>query len=55
MTTKCTKELKYYITEKAIDICAITETWIHKNATEESLKAVTLEGYVFSTTVEVVE
>ena len=42
------EELKYYITEKAIDICAITETWIHKDATEESLKAVTPEGYVIS-------
>ena len=31
------EELKYHITEKAIDICAITETWIHKDATEESL------------------
>ena len=41
------EELKYYITEKAINICAITETWIHKDATEESLKAVTPEGYVF--------
>ena len=42
------EELKYYVTEKAIDICAITETWIHKDATEESLKAVTLEGYAIS-------
>ena len=42
------EELKYYITEKAIDICVITETWIHKDATEESLKAVTPEGYVIS-------
>ena len=42
------EELKYYITEKAINICAITETCIHKDATEESLKAVTLEGYVIS-------
>ena len=42
------QELKYYIMVKAIDICAITETWIHKDATEESLKAVTPEGYVIS-------
>ena len=42
------EELKYYIIEKAIDICVITETWIHKDATEGSLKAVTLEGYVIS-------
>ena len=42
------EELKYYITEKAIDICATTETWIHKNAKEESLKAVTPEGYAIS-------
>ena len=42
------EELKYYITEKAINICTITETWIHKDATEESLKAVTPEGYVIS-------
>ena len=42
------EELKYYITEKAIDICAITETWIHKDDTEQSLKAVTPEGYVIS-------
>ena len=42
------EELKYYITEKTIDICAITERCIHKDATEESLKAVTPEGYVIS-------
>ena len=42
------EEHKYHITEKAINICAITETWIHKDATEESLKAVTPEGYVIS-------
>ena len=41
-------ELKYYITEKAIDICAITESWIHKDATDESLKAVTPEGYAIT-------
>ena len=29
------EELKYYITEKAINICAVTETLIHKDATEE--------------------
>ena len=37
------EELKYYITEKAIDVCAITESWIHKDATDESLKVVTPE------------
>ena len=42
------EELKYYIIKKAINICAITETWIHKDATEESLKVVILEGYVIS-------
>ena len=42
------EELKYFIIEKAIDLCAITETWIHKDGTEESLKAVTPEGYVIS-------
>ena len=42
------EELKYYVTEKAIDICAITETWIHKDAMEESLKAATPEGYTIS-------
>ena len=42
------EELKYYITEKAINICPITETWIHKEALEESLKVVTPEGYVTS-------
>ena len=42
------KELKHYMTEKAIDICAITDTLIHKDPTEESLKAVTSEGYVIS-------
>ena len=42
------EELKYYITEKAINICAITETWIHKDVTEDSLKAVKLERNVIS-------
>ena len=32
------EELKHYITEKAIDICAIIESWIHKDAA-------TPEGY----------
>ena len=30
------------------EVCAITETWIHKDAKEESLKAVTPEGYAIS-------
>ena len=39
------EELKYYIVEKDTDVCAITETWIHKDSTEESLKAIVSEGY----------
>ena len=34
------EELKYYIVEKDTNVCAITETWIHKDSTEESLKAI---------------
>ena len=33
------EELKYYITEKAIDICAITESWIHKDATDAVMQS----------------
>ena len=42
------EELKYYIVEKDTDVCAITETWIHKDSTEESLKATVPEGYGIS-------
>ena len=42
------EELKYYITEKAIDVCAITKSWIQKDATDESLKVVTPEGYAIT-------
>ena len=39
------EKLKYDIVEKDTDVCAITETWIHKDSTEESLKAIVPEGY----------
>ena len=42
------EELKYYIVEKDTNVCAITETWIHKDSTEESLKAIVPEGYGIS-------
>ena len=42
------EELKYYIVEKDIDVCAITETWIHMDSIEESLKAIVPEGYGIS-------
>ena len=42
------EELKYYIVEKDTDMCAVTELWIHKDSTEESLKAIVPEGYVLS-------
>ena len=29
-------------------MCAVTELWIHKNSTEESLKAIVPEGYDMS-------
>ena len=29
-------------------MCAITETWIHRDSTEESLKAIVPEGYGIS-------
>ena len=40
--------LKYYIVEKDTNVCDITETWIHKDSTEESLKAIVPEGYGIS-------
>ena len=41
-------ELKYYIVEKDTDVCTITESWIHKDSTEESLKETVPEGYGIS-------
>ena len=37
--------LKYHIIEKSIDVCAITESWIQTNTTEESLKSTVPTGY----------
>ena len=37
--------LKYYIVEKDTDVCTVTESWIHKDSTEEALKAIVPEGY----------
>ena len=34
--------------EKTIDICALTESWIHADAIEESLKVAVSEGYSIS-------
>ena len=42
------EELKYYIFEKDTNVRAITETWINKDSTEESLKAIVPEGYGIS-------
>ena len=42
------EELKYYIVEKDTDVCTITESWIHKDFTEESLKVTVPEGYGIS-------
>ena len=42
------EELTYCIVEKDTDVCAITESWIHKDSTEESLKAIVPEGYGIS-------
>ena len=42
------EKLKYYIVEKDTDVCTITELWIHKDSTEESLKAIIPEGYGIS-------
>ena len=42
------EKLKYYIVEKDTDVCIITESWIHKDSTEESLKATVPEGYGIS-------
>ena len=43
-----TEELKYYIVEKDTDVWAITESWIHKDSTEESLKVTVPKGYGIS-------
>ena len=42
------EELKYYIVEKDTDVCTVTESWIHKDSTEETLKAIVPEGYGIS-------
>ena len=42
------EELKHYIVEKDADVGTVTELWIHKNSTEESLKAIVPEGYGIS-------
>ena len=36
------------MSEKAIDICAVTESWIHTDASEESFKVAAPEGYSVS-------
>ena len=33
------------MTEKCIDVCAVTETWINKDTTQETLKATIPDGY----------
>ena len=42
------EELKYYIVEKDTDVCTVTESWIHKDSTEESVKAIVPGGYGIS-------
>ena len=37
--------MKHYLTEKDIDACAVTETWINKDTTQETLKAKISDGY----------
>ena len=39
---------KHYLSEKTIDIYAVTESWIHADATEESLKGAVPDGYAIS-------
>ena len=42
------EELKYYIVQKDTNVCVIIETWINRDSTEESLKAIVPEGYGIS-------
>ena len=42
------EELKYYIIEKDTDVRTVTESWIHKDSTKESLKAIVPKGYGIS-------
>ena len=42
------EELRYYIVEKDTDVCTVTESWIEKDSTEESLKLTVPEGYGIS-------
>ena len=36
------------MTEKDIDVCAVTETWINKDTSQETLKATIPDGYAIS-------
>ena len=42
------KFVKHYLTEKDIDVYAVTETWMNKDTTQETLKATIPDGYTIS-------